>query len=167
MNRLVIFIVLLCGLTSCGMQKIIMSQDVKADSYTQTDDSTRLYRHIESLVRAQIDEILNRTTETDLTIERKLLSAPDSSGRQHVVSEEKIVSQTKVIETVKSTTEKVKEKTEQTDSLSVSVAVENVTVDIQTDLEQKKGPPWWQKTLMIIGGCALAILTIRIVMRFL
>lgn len=167
MNRLVIFIVLLCGLTSCGVQKINMSQDVKADSHEQTVDSTRLYRHIENLVRSQIDEILTRTTTTDLTIERKVLSPPDSSGCQHVMSEEKIMSLTTVTETIKSTTENMTETKEQRDSVSVSNAEADVIVDIQTDLEQKEGLPWWQKTLMIIGGCALAILIVKIAIRFL
>ena len=66
MNRLVFYIVLLLGLTSCGMQKQVVSQDVQADVKTSSADSSTLAKQIESIVRAQVDEMLNKEIENIL-----------------------------------------------------------------------------------------------------
>ena len=166
MNRLVLFFIVLLGLTSCGMQKQVVSQDVQADVKTSADDSTALAKKIESIVRAQVDEMLDKKVENDLVIERTTWSPPDTAGNQYIVSEERVKSETRVTETKKATRTDVAEVTEETDSTSVSASIEDLVVDTKTDITEKNGLPWWQKTLMVIGAAFLIFLVIRIVLKF-
>lgn len=165
MNRLVIFIVLL-GLTSCGVQKRVMSQEVQADKVTALTDSLRLRLDIDKMIRESINEILSMEFQQDIEIERTMWSPPDSTGAQHVVQEEKVKSVTVARETRKSEAETLVETAEKIDSVSVSAGIEELAVDTVTDIEEKDGLPWWQKTLMYIGAAVLVIIIIKLALKF-
>lgn len=166
MNRLVFNIVLLLGLTSCGMLQTYVSQEVQAEMQTLQTDSTDLQKEIDKMVRATMDEILNKEVSQDITIERKVWSPPDTAGNQYIVQEETVKSVTVAKEVKQSAIETVEETTEKTDSVSVSASVEDLEMDTKIDVEEKDGLPWWQKTLMIIGAAVLIIIIIRIVLKF-
>lgn len=166
MNRLVFNIVLLLGLTSCGMLQTYVSQEVQAEMQTLQTDSTDLQKEIDKMVRATMDEILNKEVSQDITIERKVWSPPDTAGNQYIVQEETVKSVTVAKEVKQSAIETVEETTEKTDSVSVSASVEDLEMDTKVDVEEKDGLPWWQKTLMIIGAAVLIIIIIRIVLKF-
>lgn len=165
MNRLVIFIVLL-GLTSCGVQKRVMSQEVQAEKVTALTDSLRLKMDIDKMIRESINEILSMEFQQDIEIERTMWSPPDSTGAQHVVQEEKVKSVTVAKETRKSEAETLVETAEKIDSVSVSADMEDLVVDTVTDLEEKNGLLWWQKTLMYIGAAVLVIIIIKLALKF-
>lgn len=166
MNRLVFIIVLLLGLASCGMQKTVMSQEVQAEMQTIQADSTNLQKEIGKMVRATMDEILNKEIAQEITIERKVWSPPDTAGNQYIVQEETVKSVTVAKEVKQSAAQTVEETTEKTDSVSVSASVEDLEMDTKIDVEEKDGLPWWQKTLMIIGAAVLIMIVIRIVLKF-
>ena len=166
MNRLVFNIVLLLGLTSCGMLRTDVSQEVQADMQTLQTDSTDLQKEIDKMVRATMAEILNKEISQDITIERKVWSPPDTAGNQYIVQEETVKSVTVAKEVKQSAVQTVEETTEKTDSVSVSASVEDLEMDTKIDVEEKDGLPWWQKTLMIIGAAVLILLIIRIVLKF-
>lgn len=166
MNRLVFNIVLLLGLTSCGMLQTYVSQEVQAEMQTLQTDSTDLQKEIDKMVRATIDEILKKEVSQDITIERKVWSPPDTAGNQYIVQEETVKSVTVAKEVKQSAIETVEETTEKTDSVSVSASVEDLEMDTKVDVEEKDGLPWWQKTLMIIGAAVLIMIIIRIVLKF-
>lgn len=165
MNRLVIFIVLL-GLTSCGMQKRVVSQEMQAEKTTAQIDSLRLRLDIDKMIRESINEILSMEFQQDIEIERTMWSPPDSTGAQHVVQEEKVKSVTVARETRKSEAETLVETAEKIDSVSVSAGIEELAVDTVTDIEEKDGLPWWQKTLMYIGAAVLVIIIIKLALKF-
>ena len=167
MNRLVFNIVLLLGLTSCGMLQTYVSQEVQAEMQTIQADSTNLQKEIGKMVRATMDEILNKEIAQDITIERKVLSPPDTAGNQYIVQEETVKSVTVAKEVKQSAVQAVEETTEKTDSVSVSASVEDLEMDTKIDIEEKEGLPWWQKTLMIIGGFVLLALIVKIALKFL
>lgn len=167
MNRLVFNIVLLLGLTSCGMLQTYVSQEVQAEMQTIQDDSTNLQKKIDKMVRATMDEIFNKEIAQDITIERKVWSPPDTAGNQYIVQEETVKSVTIAKEVKQSAVQTVEEATEKTDSVSVSTSVEDLGMDTKIDVEEKDGLPWWQKTLMIIGAAVLIMIIIRIVLKFL
>lgn len=166
MNRLVFNIVLLLGLTSCGMLQTYVSQAVQAEMQTLQTDSTDLQKEIDKMVRATMDEILNKELSQDITIERKVWSPPDTAGNQFIVQEETVKSVTVAKEVKQSVIETVEETTEKTDSVSVSASVEDLEMDTKIDVEEKDGLLWWQKTLMIIGAAVLIMIIIRIVLKF-
>ena len=166
MNRLVLNIVLLLGLTSCGMQKQVVSQDVQADVKTSADDSTALAKKIESIVRAQVDEMLDKKIENDLVIERTTWSPPDTAGTQYIVQEETVRSVTVAQESSRKAEIQEQETAEKTDSTSVSASVEDLVVDTKTQIASKDGLPWWQMTLMVIGAVVLIMIGIKIVLKF-
>lgn len=166
MNRLVLNIVLLLGLTSCGMLQTYVSQEVQAEMQTIQTDSTNLQKEIGKMVRATMDEILNKEMAQDITIERKVWSPPDTAGNQYIVQEETVKSVTVAKEVKQSAAQIVEETTEKTDSVSVSASVEDLEMDTKIDIEEKEGLPWWQKTLMIIGAAVLIMIVIRIVLKF-
>ena len=166
MNRLVFNIVLLLGLTSCGMLKAYVSQEVQAEMQTAQTDSTDLQREIDKLVRATMDEFLNKEIAQNIAIERTIWSPPDSTGNQYIVEEETVRSETVIKEVKQSSAETVEETTEKTDSTSVSASVEDLVMDAMTDIEEKNGLPWWQKTLIFIGAAVLILVIIRIALKF-
>ena len=167
MNRLVFNIVLLLGLTSCGTLQKNVSQEVQAEMQTLQTDSTDIQRIIDKMVRAKLDEILNKEVSQNVTIDRKIWSPPDTSGNQYLVQEETIKTVMLVKETKQSVIETVEDITEKTDSVSVSAVAADLDVDTKTDIEEKAGLPWWQKTLMIIGGFVLLALIVKIALKFL
>ena len=166
MNRLVFNIVLLLGLTSCGVQQTCVSQEVQAEMQTLQTDSTDFQKKIDKMVRATMDEILNKEVSQDITIERKVWSLPDTAGNQFIVQEETVKSVTVAKEVKQSAIKTVEETTEKTDSISVSESVGDLEIDTKIDVEEKDGLPWWQKTLMIIGAAVLIMIVIRIVLKF-
>ena len=166
MNRLVFNIVLLLGLTSCGMLQTYVSQEVQAEMQTIQDDSTNLQKKIDKMVRATMDEIFNKEIAQDITIERKVWSPPDTAGNQYIVQEETVKSVTIAKEVKQSAVQTVEEATEKTDSVSVSTSVEDLGMDTKIDVEEKDGLPWWQKTLMYIGAAVLIVIIIKIVLKF-
>ena len=165
MNRLVFNIVLLLGLTSCGMLQTYVSQEVQAEMQTLQTDSTDLQKEIDKMVRATMDEILNKEVSQDITIERKVWSPPDTAGNQYIVQEETVKSVTVAKEVKQSVVQAVEETTEKTDSVSVSASVEDLEMDTKIDVEEKDGLPWWQKTLMIIGAAVLLIMIIKVILK--
>lgn len=167
MNRLVFNIVLLLGLTSCGMLKTYVSQEVQAEMQTVETDSTDLQKEIDKLVRATMAEFLNKEIAQNIAIERTVWSPPDSAGNQYIVEEETVKSETVIKEVKQSSAETVEETTEKTDSISVSASVEDLDMDTKTDIKEKDGLPWWQKTLMFIGAAVLIMVIIRIALKFL
>lgn len=163
MNRLVFTIVMLLSLASCGMQKRSMSQDVQAEMLKVTIDSTDLQKKIESIAQAVVNEMFDKEISQDMTIERREWSAPDSTGKQHVIHEETVKTTIVARESKKSTTEIIEETSEQTDSLTVSISNEDSEIVSQTDVKESSGVPWWQKTLMIICVIVVILIVIRIV----
>lgn len=133
---------------------------------TLQTDSTDLQKEIDKMVRATMDEILNKEVSQDITIERKVWSPPDTAGNQYLVQEETVKSVTVAKEVKQSAIETVEEIIEKTDSVSVSASVEDLGLDTKIDVEEKDGLPWWQKTLMIIGAAVLIMIIIRIVLKF-
>lgn len=93
-------------------------------------------------------------------------SPPDSTGVQYVVQEEKFKSVTVAKETRESEAETLVETAEKIDSVSVSADMEDLIVDTVTDIEEKNGLPWWQKTLMYIGAAVLVIIIIKLALKF-
>ena len=165
MNRLVFNIVLLLGLTSCGMLQTYVSQEVQAEMQTLQTDSTDLQKEIDKMVRATMDEILNKEVSQDIIIERKVWSPPDTAGNQYIVQEETVKSVTVAKEVKQSAIETVEETTEKTDSVSVSASVEDLEMDTKIDVKEKDGLPWWQKTLMIIGAAVLLFMIIKVILK--
>lgn len=165
-NRLVIFIiVLLFGLSACGTAKTALSQDAQAEVKLQKKDSTTMHQNIMSIVRATIDEIINREIIRDMTIERKVWSPPDTAGTQYIVQEETVRSVTVAQESSRKAEIQEQETAEKTDSTSVSASVEDLVWDTQIDLYHSNELPWWQKTLMVIGAAFMIFLIIRIVLK--
>ena len=128
-------------------------------------DSTSLQKEIDKVVRATMDEILNKEIAQDITIERKVWSPPDTAGNQYIVQEETVKSVTVAKEVKQSVVQAVEETTEKTDSVSVSASVEDLELDTKIDVKEKDGLPWWQKTLMIIGAAVLLIMIIKVILK--
>ena len=167
-DRLVLFIiVLLLGLTSCGMQKKALSQDIQADVRTESACSTSLISGLEQIVRAEVEDILAMEMSQNMTIRRRIWSPPDTTGKQYIVLEETVESVTAAQETRNRTGTRSEEVLEQTDSTSVSASVEDLVMDINTEQKEKEGLPWWQMTLMAIGAAVLLFLTIRMTLKIL
>ena len=128
-------------------------------------DSTNLQKEIDKMVRATMDEILNKEVAQDITIERKVWSPPDTAGNQYIVQEETVKSVTVAKEVKQSSVQTVEEITEKTDSVSVSASVEDLEMNTKIDVEKKDGLPWWQKTLMMIGAAVILMLIIKIALK--
>ena len=165
MNRMVFYIVLLFGLMSCGMQKTFVSQDVQADSRTESSDSSALHSMIEKIVQSQLDELLDKKLDNDLTVERRTWSPPDTSGKQYLVTEEKMISATRLTETRKTVKADMENIVEKTDSMQVSASAQDLVLDSTVDVTDKEGLTWWQKTLMMIGAAVILMLIIKIALK--
>lgn len=165
MNHLV-FIVLLLGLTSCGMQKQVVSQDVQAESRRILYDSTSLDRAVSRIIREAIAEDVKKIITQEVEIDRHIYSEPDSSGRQYVIETQEIVIKSNAQENRILQAEITDNNAESTDSTSVSARVEDLVLDTQA-VRQEDGLRLWQKALMLAGWAVLLYIIIRIALKLL
>lgn len=167
MNRLVIFfIVMLLGLTSCGINKQVMSQEVQTDTSSHSRDSMSLSKDMEGMIKATVEEMLNRDVSVSIIAERTVWSPPDTAGRQHKLQEEKITTSAAATESHLKTNTSVGEVAEQIDSTSISASDEDLVVmETSAEMIEKSSLPWWQKTLMIVGAAAIIYMIIRIALK--
>lgn len=163
MNRLVLYIVLLLGLASCAMQKKVVSQDVQAESRISRQDSIALSATIDQIVKQALTDNLISLTHQDIRVDRTSYSAPDSSGKQYIITEEVITIETMAEENRVITAEYNYNYTEQVDSVATSASIEDLEMEAMTDIQT--GLPLWQKILMLLGAAVLLSLAIRILFR--
>lgn len=167
-NHLVIFfIVVLLGLTSCGIGKRTLSQEVQADVKRQAYDSIEVSKEIESIIEATVAEVLSKEVSFNVTDERRIWSPPDSSGKQFIIVERIVRTRAESQELTHKTETSVEGTTQHIDSTTVAASIEDLEMATDTDVTEKDGLPWWQKTLMIIGAAVILYIAIRIVLKFL
>ncbi len=166
MKHCVFFIVMLLGLMSCGAQKTLVSQEVQTDSTVETYDSAKVTQQIDKLVKEAVNESLTRLINQTVDIDRVIYSAPDSTGSQYVVETQTIKVETQTKENRSLAVESDSHISEQVDSTYISASVEDLVVEMNTEIEEKTGLPWWQKSLMLLGAAVLALLIIRIALKF-
>lgn len=161
------FIVVLSGLmTSCGLHRKVMSQDIQADSQIQLWDSTALTSKIETMVKEALTESLKKVVSQDIDIERTIYAAPDRNGRQAIAETQNIHMKSRTEENRILAVESTSDITESKDSIALSASVEDLEMEAITDIQEKTGLPWWQKTLMMLGAAVLLLLLIKIVLKF-
>lgn len=161
------FIVVLSGLmTSCGVHRKVMSQDIRADSQIQHWDSTALTGKIEAMVKDALTESLKKVVSQDIEIERTIYADPDSNGRQAIIETQNIRMKSKTEENRILAVESTSDVIESKDSTAISASVEDLELEAVTDIQEKAGLPWWQKTLMMLGAAVLLLLIIKIVLKF-
>lgn len=166
MKHCVFFIVMLLGLMSCGTQKALVPQEVQTDSTVETYDSAKVTQQIDKLVKEAVNESLTRLVNQSVDVERVIYSAPDSTGSQYIVETQTIKVETQTKENRSLAVESDSHITEQVDSTYISASVEDLVVEMNTEIEEKIGLPWWQKSLMLLGAAVLALLIIRIALKF-
>ena len=166
-NHLVItIIVLLLCLTSCGIGKRTLSQEVQADVERQAYDSIKLSKEIESIIEATVAEALSKEVSFNVTDERRIWSPPDSSGKQFIIVERIVRTSAEAQELTHKTETSVKGTSQDFDSTTVAASIEDLEMATDTDVTEKDRLPWWQKTLMIIGAAVILYVVIKIVLKF-
>ena len=161
------FIVMLSGLmTSCGVQRKVTSQDIQADSQIQQWDSTALTGKIEAIIMEAFNESLKKVVSQDINIERTIYAEPDSTGHQAIAETQKIHMKSMTEENRILAVESTSDITESKDSIAVSASIEDLEVEAITDIDERAGLPWWQKTLMLLGAAVLLFFIIKIALKF-
>ena len=124
MNRVVLLIVLVFGVVSCGTTRHLVSgQESGAFAASALADTSAVTLRIDELVRRRMSESVGRLLSQEVTITRELLSDPDSAGRQHVVERTVASFSTKISEDETRMTADATAKTARKDSTTVSAAV--------------------------------------------
>lgn len=124
MNRVVLLIVLVFGVVSCGTARHLASgQESGAFAASALADTSALTLRIDELVGRRMSESVGRLLSQEVTITRELLSDPDSAGRQHVVERTVASFSTKISEDETRMTADTTAKTARKDSTSVSAKV--------------------------------------------
>lgn len=124
MNRVVLLIVLVFGVVSCGTTRHLVSgQESGAFAASALADTSALTLRIDELVGRRMSESVGRLLSQEVTITRELLSDPDSAGRQHVVERTVASFSTKISEDETRMTADTTAKTARKDSTTVSAAV--------------------------------------------
>ena len=123
-NHLVItIIVLLLCLTSCGIGKRTLSQEVQADVERQAYDSIELSKEIESIIEATVAEALSKEVSFNVTDERRIWSPPDSSGKQFIIVERIVRTSAEAQELTHKTETSVKGTSQHIDSTTVAASI--------------------------------------------
>lgn len=124
MNRVVLLIVLVFGVVSCGTTRHLVSgQESDAFAASALADTSALTLRIDELVGRRMSESVGRLLSQEVTITRELLSDPDSAGRQHVVERTVASFSTKISEDETRMTADTTARTARKDSTSVSAKV--------------------------------------------
>lgn len=163
MNRLVLFFIVLLCLTSCGTAGKV-SQDIQAESRSESYDSVALASRIDQLVREALTENIVSLTTQEIEVDRTIYSAPDSTGTQYISEKQSVTIKTTAEENRILAAESSRRELTQVDSIATSASVEDLEMEAITDTQT--GLPWWQKTLMMLGAAVLLLLLIKISLRF-
>lgn len=145
---------MLLACMSCGQQKVFTAS-ATIDRQTQSD-STGVSRAECLTETAEVATLISRAEtalETTCTIEKEVLSAPDSLGRQYVVERMTVNINTQE----KSAGQSVEHTQKEQQTVSTAVGSSHVSVTSHTrediQLEDKKGIPLWRKILAISTVC--------------
>ena len=142
-----------------------MSQDVQAESQVEKYDSSQLHSTVVKLVKDAMRENFKSITSQEIDMKTTVYSTPDSLGKQYIVETQISKIKTKIEEDKNIAMEYSGKTEEKVDSTSISASIEDLEMESSTEIEEKRGLPWWQKILMFIGAAVLIIIVIRIALK--
>lgn len=162
MRYILCLVIVVSGVVSCGVQgRTGISHETDALLLSRdTASVSRLTRRIEDLLVRRMTEM---AAQLKVESERTVFSEPDSTGRQHVVEQVRTTASADVSQMEREDAAGTVSETSASDSLAASQSAG--TVFCETDLDELRGAPWWQRGLMYAGLAALAAVILFIVCK--
>ena len=148
-------------LNSCGARKQVVSSESSEE--IENYDSIAVAKRLNSRLKRLSVESQKVTSHLKYNIIRREFSRPDSSGKQYVAAEVRVIVDVDENSDITANITEDGEIDAEIDSVSRSVIIASLQKDEFN--EQSTGPPWWQAGLIMIGLTSLIICTIRIIIR--
>lgn len=162
MRYILCLVIVVSGVVSCGVQgRTGISHETDALMLSQdTASVSRMARRIEEQLVRRMTEMAARLR---VESERTVFSEPDSAGRQHVVEQVRATASADISQMEWEDAAGAVSETSASDSLAASQS--SGVVFCETDLDERRGAPWWQRGLMYAGLAALAAVILFIVCK--
>ena len=162
MRYILCLVIVVSGVVSCGVQgRTGISHETDALMLSQdTASVSRMARRIEEQLVRRMTEMAARLK---VESERTVFSEPDSAGRQHVIEQVRTTASADVSQMEREDAAGAVSETSASDSLAASQS--SGVVFCETDLDERRGAPWWQRGLMYAGLAALAAVILFIVCK--
>lgn len=163
---IIVIVVWLAGIASCGAQKkVLQSQEADTSISMSREDSVRQFRTHETIEKAA--SIIESEIMRDIELEQvyESLTLPDSSGRQYVKDRTitTIRSMEKERSGQKDTASKVT-KVQKDSTAVVSTAMYSAGYYVENTVTAT-GLRWWQSALIWLGVIFLSGIIVRILIR--
>lgn len=162
MRYILCLVIVVSGVVSCGVQvRTGVSHETDALMLSQdTASVSRLSRRIEEQLMRRMTEMASRLR---VESERTVFSEPDSAGRQHVVEQVRTTASADVSRVEKEDAAGAVSEISASDSTGISHS--SGAVLSETELDERRGAPWWQRCLMYVGLTALTAVFLYIVFK--
>lgn len=153
MRYILCLVIVVSGVVSCGVRvRTGISHETDALMLSQdTASVSRMARRIEEQLMRRMTEMAARLR---VESERTVFSEPDSAGRQHVVEQVRTAASADVSQMENEESAGAVSETAASDSTGASLSSGRVLNE--TEVDERRGAPWWQQGLMYAGLAALA-----------
>lgn len=162
MRYILCLVIVVSGVVSCGVQgRTGISHETDALLLSRdTASVSRLTRRIEDLLVRRMTEM---AAQLKVESERTVFSEPDSTGRQHVIEQVRTTASADVSQMEREDTAGMASETSVSDSLAAARSFGAVSGE--TELDERRGAPWWQRGLMYAGLAAMIMAFLHVVFK--
>ena len=152
------------ALAACSPKIYSGVQEASASTHAQLYDSTAVSSWVRASLQEYIDKHFERVENVQTETVREVLSAPDSTGAQHVVERSTTHTVSGARTQAGSSTQKTQQLEERRDSVAVADSVKTESAEIREQFEEtpvKRAPwlPWYVYAAGLVAAllCGLYI----------
>ena len=147
------------ALAACSPKTFSGVQEARASAHAQLYDSAAVSRWVNASLQEYIDKHFERIERIQTETVREVLSAPDSTGLQHVVERSTTHTVTGARTHAASSIQKNQQMQERTDSVAVADSVRTESAELREEFSEqpaKRAPwlPWY----VYVGGLVAALM---------
>ena len=147
------------ALAACSPKTFSGVQEARASAHAQLYDSAAVSRWVNASLQEYIDKHFERIENIQTETVREVLSAPDSTGLQHVVERSTTHTVSGARTQAGSSSQKTQQLQERTDSVAVADSVRTEEAEIYEEIEEAPAKraawlPWY----VYVGGLVAALL---------
>lgn len=147
------FLLIMLFLTACKSTRTVSSVDIKTDSLEKMDVTSKVESTVEAEKEVTVSDHSIINNALNETITDLLWSAPDSSGKQHIVRETITVRSGNTIKSSNVTKIENNKESQKTESMVVDKTKKRSTIKTDVDVKQKtkiKSPVAFTAGILII-----------------
>lgn len=152
------------ALAACSPKTFSGVQEARASAHTQITDSTAVSSWVRASIQEYIDEHFERVESLRTETVREILSAPDSSGRQHVVERSTTHTVSGAHTQAGTSAQTIQQLEERRDSVAVADSLGTESAEIREEIKSGEAVASKRSGKLIISLIALAVSLISLLL---